>query len=308
MFRYRVIDLSCIERQSGSMKCDLHVHTTGSGMCSIPVLRRVCRESYNDPQALYETLKRRGMDLVTVTDHDSVDASEALRKHPDFFLSEEVTCTTPAGTRIHVGVYGITEQQHVEMQRRKNDLPSLLHYFNENRLLFSVNHLFSGLTGRRTEDDFEYFARYFPALETLNGQMLAVANRAAQQLAARWGKISLAGSDAHTASGLGRACTEVPGARNFTEFLAGAGQGHTVIHGDSGDYLALTRAVLEIGACFLADFPKGAFLAPAFALVPLITLANYALEKRFAHLWTHRLALASPLRTYSESASSLAQV
>src|ERR1035438_2780618 len=78
------------------MRCDLHVHTRHSGMCTIPVLRKVCRESYNDPLAVYEKLKRLGMDLVTVTDHDSIDAAVTLRSKPDFFLSEEVascTCT-----------------------------------------------------------------------------------------------------------------------------------------------------------------------------------------------------------------------
>src|SRR3974390_2906044 len=99
------------------MRCDLHVHTTGSGMCTVPVARRFCRESYNDPPALYDVLKRRGMDLVTVTDHDSIDAVESLRRFPDFFLSEEVTCTLPSGTELHVGVYDITERDHIEMQR-----------------------------------------------------------------------------------------------------------------------------------------------------------------------------------------------
>ena len=137
------------------MRCDLHVHTRHSGMCTIPVLRRICRESYNDPDAVYETLKRRGMDLVTVTDHDSIDAAERLRRHPDFFLSEEVSCVTPSGTELHVGVYGIKERHHVELQRRRNDVPALAAYLREQRLLFSVNHVFSSLTGRRAFLDFQ---------------------------------------------------------------------------------------------------------------------------------------------------------
>jgi predicted metal-dependent phosphoesterase TrpH len=71
------------------------------------------------PLAVYEKLKRLGMDLVTVTDHDSIDAAEALRSKPDFFLSEEVTCKLPSGTELHVGVYDITERDHVELQRRR---------------------------------------------------------------------------------------------------------------------------------------------------------------------------------------------
>src|SRR5262249_28134594 len=148
-----------------------------------------------------------------------------LRRHPDFFLSEEVTCTTSSGTGLHMGVYDIQERQHVELQRRRNDMPSLLAYLDEQRLVFSVNHVFSGLTGARTAADFDEFASRFPAVETLNGQMLAVANRHAAAFAARTGKTVVGGSDAHTLAGLGRTYTEVPGARDRAEFLRGLRRG-----------------------------------------------------------------------------------
>ena len=89
------------------------------------VLNRVCRESYNDPAEVYETLKRRGMELVTVTDHDSIDAVESLRRHPDFFLSEEVSCRTASGTHLHMGVYGIEERDHIQLQRRARGFSGL---------------------------------------------------------------------------------------------------------------------------------------------------------------------------------------
>src|SRR5580700_2494793 len=185
------------------MRCDLHVHTIHSGMCTVPVFDRICRESYNEPLEVYEILKRRGMDLVTITDHDSIGAAEDLRKFPDFFLSEEVSCTTPDGMQLHVGVYDITERDHTELQRRRDDLLSLIAYMRERRLLFSLNHVFSRLTGRRTEGDFELFERHFPAVEARNGQMPARANGAAARLAARWGKAVVAGSDSHTLGSLG---------------------------------------------------------------------------------------------------------
>jgi predicted metal-dependent phosphoesterase TrpH len=66
------------------MKCDLHVHSQHSGMCSTPLVGRICRESYSAPERIYATLKKRGMDLVTLTDHDSIGAAESLRHRPDF--------------------------------------------------------------------------------------------------------------------------------------------------------------------------------------------------------------------------------
>src|SRR5215472_16653573 len=203
------------------MRCDLHVHTRHSGMCTVPGLRAVCRESYNEPLAVYEKLKRLGMDLVTVTDHDSIDAVESLRRFPDFFLSEEVTCRMPSGTELHVGVYDITERQHVEIQRQRDDLESLTAYLDEHRLFFSANHVFSSLTGRRDACDYDYFDRIFPAIETRNGLMPRALNARSEALASWMRKPAVGGSDAHAMPSVGRAFTEVLAARSRRDFIEG---------------------------------------------------------------------------------------
>jgi predicted metal-dependent phosphoesterase TrpH len=272
------------------MKCDLHVHTVHSGMCTVPLLNRICRESYSSAQHVYETLKRRGMDLVTVTDHDSIDAAEALRGYPDFFLSEEVSCRTPRGTELHVGVYDIAERDHVQLQLRRDDLPALTAYLDERRLLYSVNHIFSSLTGRRTEDDFDDFVDRFPAVEILNGQMLAAANRYAEAFAARNRKAPVAGSDAHTLASLGCTYTQVSNARDRREFMEGLKRGRGTAIGDSGDYFKLTRAVGEIGFEMLKEKRWTTLLAPLMAAIPLVTLAHLVLETVFAHKWGRRTA------------------
>jgi predicted metal-dependent phosphoesterase TrpH len=278
------------------MRCDLHVHTIHSGMCSVPLLNRICRESYNDPHQVYRTLKMRGMDLVTVTDHDSIDAAESFRHYPDFFLSEEVSCTIsghgPRGsarTHLHVGVYGIDEHDHIELQRRRDDMESLLAYLDEHRLLFSVNHVFSGLTGRRTDADFDLFASRFPAVETLNGQMLKSANKCAGLFAAAAGKIAVGGSDSHTMASLGRTHTSVPDVRNSREFLAGLRAGAGRVAGESGNYWKLTRAIWEIGVSLIREVPAAAVLSPLMALIPAITVANLGLESAFVAKWARRV-------------------
>jgi predicted metal-dependent phosphoesterase TrpH len=267
------------------MRCDLHVHTIHSGMCTVPILDRVCRESYNDPEEVYETLKRRGMGLVTVTDHDSIGAVERLRRHPDFFLSEEVSCRTSAGTQLHVGVYDIGERDHVELQSRREDFRSLFAYLTERRLLFSVNHAFSGLTGARAQADFEEFAERFPAVETRNGHMLPRANRCAEALAAAARKLAVGGSDAHTLAGLGRTYTEVPGARTPREFMDGLKCGRATVTGESGGYRKLTRTVLEIGLSMMREHRWTLALLPLAALVPAVTLVNLLSESWFARRW-----------------------
>jgi predicted metal-dependent phosphoesterase TrpH len=265
-------------------------------MCTIPLLRHVCRESYNQPLAVYEKLKRGGMDLVTITDHDSIDAAEALRSRPDFFLSEEVTCHLPSGTQLHVGVYDITERDHVEIQRRRDDFESLTAYLRERKLLFSANHIFSSLTGRRSLADFELFERDFPAVETRNGAMLARANENAAALADFSAKAEVGGSDAHAMASVGSAWTVVPHARTRQEYLDGLRRGTGRVRGATGSYWKLTRDVLTIGGNMLRHNPLTLPLAPLVVGVPLVMAGNYAVESFFARWWMSRYLRARAAR------------
>lgn len=279
------------------MRCDLHVHTAYSGMCTVPGFRRICRESYTDPQALYETLKRRGMDLVTVTDHDSIGSAETLRRYPDYFVSVEVTCTAPSGTELHVGVYNVTERQHLELQSRRGDLEALVAYTDEQDLLACVNHAFSGLTGPRKLDDFEMFACLFRAAEVRNGTLPHRSNRNAALWARELGLWRIGGSDAHTLRGAGKTYTEINGVRGKDEFLAGIRAGFARPRGDSGSWWKLTRDVLHIGAAMTAKNPLTLPLLPLGAIAPLVTAANYAYEAVFANLWMRRVAHSHAAQT-----------
>lgn len=229
------------------------------------------------------------MDLVTLTDHDSIGAAEILRRHPNFFVSEEVTCRMPGGTVVHIGVYDITERQHLEIQRRREDLLCLLAYLTERRLFFSVNHVFSSLTGRRNLEDFAFFKGYFPAFEIRSGQMLPFHNREAERFARRLGKVGLAGSDSHAIPSVGSAYTEVPDARNKSEFLQGLRAGKAVVWGENGNYFKLTRDVLWITAKMIQENPWKLFLSPLAVLLPLATLATMLDEMLFARRWSARL-------------------
>jgi predicted metal-dependent phosphoesterase TrpH len=262
----------------------MHVHSVHSGMCTLPVLRRFCRESYSPPQLVYDTLRRRGMDLVTLTDHDSIDGAEGLRSRPDFFVSEEVTCTAPSGTELHVGVYGIVERHHVELQRRRNDLPRLAAYLCEQRLFASINHPFSALTGLRQQEDFEWFS-VFPGVEVLNAHLAEANNSLAQRFAEQSGQIILGGSDAHTVASAGSAWTEVSGARSREEFLAGLRCGRGRVCGRGGTYAKMTRDVFRVAAAAIMDRPWCAALVPLLVAVPALTLVNFAVERVFAQKW-----------------------
>lgn len=257
-------------------------------MCTVPLLRHICRESYNDPLAVYEKLKRSGMDLVTVTDHDSIDAVEALRSKPDFFLSEEVTCTLPSGTELHIGVYDITERDHIELQRRRHDFESLFAWLYDHNLFFSANHVFSRLTGKRAAADFALFESAFPAIETGNGHMTRRANRAAALLADRASRAEVGGSDAHALASVGCAWTVVPGARTRQEYLDGLRSGLGRVRGETGSWMKLTRDVYAIGRDMIRENPATLPIVLLGWMVPLITLTNYVAEAMFVQYWQAR--------------------
>lgn len=272
------------------MRCDLHIHSLASGMCSTPLVDRVCKESYNHPDEVYARCKELGMSIVTLTDHDSIDGAEKLRRHRDFFISEEATCRMPSGTEVHIGVYNLTERQHVEVQRRRTDFVSLVMYLTEQKLFFSVNHVFSGLTGRREAEDFQWFASYVPAFEIRNGQMWPQANRRAKRLAKRLGKIAIGGSDAHTMRGVAQTYTEVRGARTIDEFFAGLRANRSRVHGMDGSLAGLTADVLSITSALFQEKPAMLALAPLAALIPLVTAGHWLNEIRFCRKWAAHFA------------------
>jgi len=254
-------------------------------MCDTPLLNRVCRESYNQPDEVYARSKQLGMSIVTLTDHDSIDAAECLRRHPDFFVSEEVTCRMPSGTQVHIGVYNLSDRDHTEIQNRRNDFVALLMYLTEQKLFFSVNHMFSGLTGKRDAEDFHWFASYAPAFEVRNGQMWAPANRQAQRLARQFGKIGIGGSDSHTIAGVALTYTEVPGARTVTDFFAGLRARRGRVYGTEGAYTKLTADIYRIGAAMFQEKPATLAMLPLSVFVPVITAAHWMREVWFCRKW-----------------------
>jgi predicted metal-dependent phosphoesterase TrpH len=261
-------------------------------MCDTPGLSRICKESYNDPAEVYDRCKRLDMSIVTLTDHDSIDAAEVLRKYPDFFISEEVTVEMPTGTRVHLGVYGITEKDHAEIQRRRDDFVALLMYLTERKIFFSANHLLSSLTGRRDMEDFDWFASYVPAYEVRNGQMTQKANQQAHRMAMKLGKARVAGSDSHTLAGVAHTFTEVPRARTVEEYFTGLRNGRGIIHGEDGSFLKITRDIFAFAGSLLKEQPAAAALLPLTLFIPVVTGLHWLNEIRFCKQWTSQLQRA----------------
>ena len=208
-------------------RADLHCHTRFS---VFKYFRRAnTRDCYNPPEEVYRLAKERGMSYVTLTDHDSIDgALYLLNKYPDmkdFFIGEEVETHFPeTAQRIHIGVWGLNEAQHREIQRLRPNIRELVPYLKSERMIFCINHLFQNYRMKNVAA--RYIAELlemFDIFEVMNGAMASFHNRMVQQLVVtvqgHGRQISMVGgSDAHTLKHVAKVNTVSKG-DSVNEFL-----------------------------------------------------------------------------------------
>lgn len=293
------------------MKLDAHVHTHYSGMTSIWPLSLIMRESYNTPERVYRLAKARGMDLVAITDHDTIDGALTLAHLPDVIVGCEVSASFPGtGVDVHLGVLDITPAQFQVIDRLRGDVGDLLPYLREQRIFTVVNHVASQVNGRMTPAHIASLLPWVDAFETINGSRLATQNRTAAALASSTGKIGVGGSDAHTGRGIGRTFTVVDGATNRDEFMAGLRAGRARADGREGHYFTMASDMLRFAARFYEErtvrllqaphrLPAHAFVVGGLIGLPLIclpllgALVHFVEENRFNRSLLFDL-LASP--------------
>ena len=186
-----------------SKRVDLHCHSTFSdeyirwlpGLLFHPLL---------EPWELYDLAKARGMDFVTITDHDTIDGCTALLDRrgplPDFIVGEEVSVTFPEdGTIVHVNVYDIDEIQHAEIQRLRGDIHDFVKYVSSIDKLFVLNHMTWTRQHRAlTSRQIEIMLALFPVFEGLNGTRSYAHNAFTWHATRGHDKVLVAGSDSHT--------------------------------------------------------------------------------------------------------------
>ena len=197
--------------RGGRVRVDTHVHTSFSGNTTIYPLKYLLRESYNSPEGVYRRAKARGMDLVAITDHDTIAGALTIADRPDVLVGCEVTASFPEdGVRVHLGVLGVTEVHHREMQRLRGNIRELLQYLNREELFVSLNHVASRINGDVTATHIAQIMPWINGIEVRNGSRLPVQNRTALALSEACRKVPVAGSDSHTRRGIGRTFVEAP--------------------------------------------------------------------------------------------------
>ena len=244
------------------MRADLHLHSFHSGYATHLTFLRA-RDCYSEPEAVYAVAKARGMDLVTITDHDSIDGClEFLDRRPDaddFFISEEIECLVPGlPLKVHIGAYDISERIHREVQPLRHSVYETAAYLRTQDVFFTLNHLFFFLHQQMSLGDYlRALLPLFSAFEVRNGTMLEAHNRLIEDILTerrRTGStvVAVGGSDAHTLAGIATTYTEVPG-RNREEFLQNLRAGRTRVGGRHGGTLRVMREIYGVVSRYWAS-------------------------------------------------------
>ena len=238
------------------MKVDLHVHSKFSKNPNEWILRKLgARESYTEPEDIYKFAKKRGMDAVTITDHNTIGGCLAIKHLPDTFISCEYTAYFPVDRcKVHVLCFNITPEQHDRINAIRSDIFKMAAYLKQEEIVHSVAHPFFSPDSRLTRDHFRQLLDLFDTFE-MNGAKDFRVNGYLRKLleAVKPGHKLTGGSDDHSMLTIARMWTEVPGAKSIPEFIEAVSKGRCVAKGDGATPHTLAWNIYSIGWQWLKD-------------------------------------------------------
>ena len=225
--------------RGGVKRADLHCHSVASTEADEAVLLAIgCPECFSEPTEVYSQARRRGMDFITITDHDSINGVLQLagsdgRLPADILVGEELTCYFPEDRcKMHVLVWGISKADHDALQERAGDLYAVAEYIESRRIAHAIAHPLYRQNDRLERWHVERLILLFKGFEVLNGAHSLLHRQSLEpmldeltprrvaelsekhKLTARWPepwhKSRTAGSDDHGLLNIGRTWTEFP--------------------------------------------------------------------------------------------------
>ena len=207
---------------TATTRVDLHVHSTASQVSRLGVQRALgLPECATPPEEVYELAKRRGMDFVTITDHDTIDGALAIADRPDVFVSEELTAGFAGEPhQVHVLCYGITPDDHERLLELSGDVTLVAEYLHDREIACALAHPFYAVSAPLAARHRRRLAELFPIWEVRNGSRAPELNMPAAIYIDTHGGIGIGGTDDHAGVDIGRTWTEAPAASTPAEFLA----------------------------------------------------------------------------------------
>ncbi|MBJ7259362.1 MAG: glycosyltransferase [Chthoniobacterales bacterium] len=250
-------------------RVDLHLHTRHSARATDWLLRKVdFPASCSEPKVLYRSLRAKGFDFVTFTDHDKIDGCLEIAGEPGAFISEEITAFFPEDdVKVHILAWGITESQHTEIQRLRRNIYQLARWLKEQDIAHAVAHPFWPVDERLSVDHWERLVLLFRHFETVNGLRDPLLGQTAEFALSRltpaeigrfaaarkleplwdepWKKYFTGGSDDKGGIYQGRAWTEADG-NTPEEFLAALRGGNCRPGGQEGGPLVMAHSLYSV--------------------------------------------------------------
>ena len=244
--------LHCMRNNS---RVDMHVHSTASELSKLGIQRSLgLPECATPPQEVYELAKRRGMDFVTITDHDTIDGALEIAHLPDVFISEELTVWFKGEPQaVHVLCYGIDGSDHDWLQAHNDDVETCAAYLSEREITAALAHPFYAVGAPLTARHRRRLAQLFPIWETRNGSRAKELNLPAFVYIETHGGTAIGGTDDHAGIDIGQTYTETPHAADPSAFLAFVRAGAAESHGAQGSaakwaHAAMALAIRSLGA------------------------------------------------------------
>ncbi len=255
---------------------DVHVHSKHSRGSSQWLLHKLnCPESFSEPKCIYDRARKKGMDLVTITDHNSLAGSLDIAHLENTFLSEEITALFPTdGCKIHILALDISEEQHREIQKLRGNIYELTGYLQEEGIfhaaahpLYDINHLLTWqhveqllllfqnfeINGARESSQNTVLQTILNELDPALMERLANKHDLAPHHPEPCKKNLIAGSDDHSSLNIARLSTIVPEAENKEQFLRGIRAGRTRVAGTSANPWTMAHNLYGIGYQFYRD-------------------------------------------------------
>jgi glycosyltransferase involved in cell wall biosynthesis/predicted metal-dependent phosphoesterase TrpH len=231
-------------------RVDMHCHSTASQESRLGVQQAVgLPECATPPEEVYELAKRRGMDFVTITDHDTISGVLEIADRPDVFISEELTAHFRGEPQaVHVLCYGITPPDHEWLQAHSGDVQLCAAYLYEREIACALAHPYYTVGAPLTARHRRRLAELFSVWEIRNGARARELNRPAATYVATRDGIGIGGSDDHAGVDIGRTFTEAPAASTPAEFLEHTRSGRVRARGKQGSAAKWAHAAIALAA------------------------------------------------------------
>jgi glycosyltransferase involved in cell wall biosynthesis len=233
-------------------------------------------ESYTSPHYLYKTARERGMNYVTITDHNAINGALEIGHLPGTFISSEITAHFPEnGCKVHVVVLHISEEQFQPIMELRKNVYELVAYLHSQKIAHFLAHPLYAQNEKLNLEIIERSLLLFTTFEIKNGcrahrfngftkRMVSSLNETViDRLANKydlqpygstpWVKGIVGGSDDHGGLFIARAHTTVYDTPTVDGFVNAIRSGNSWADGEDGGPLTMAHSLYGIAHCFYRE-------------------------------------------------------